>query len=791
MEVLTRKIQNSYIRLITNFFDRNFSDIVAVKTIYFYLKSILFSFCSYLVLNPNITGDPAKLLEEAVSEMISEKLLSSKIGLFYSSNKQEINNEFCQFTNELQILSNNNLLSLFYEYQLSYELNITTNTISFFPLKTSKDMTGSYYTPKELAFLATRRAIDKYIESNIGIANFSTTDSHSNEQLHTVQQLFLASHIIDFSCGGGEFISAVQEYAKLYLKLEGSSIARNIWAIDVDPIALQITAVNILKDVQPSFQNSILDHFILGNPLIEVSEESTYERKVDLFAINRIYSTDMGLNLTARFMERKFDLILGNPPWEKIRLEEKKFFLPLYPEISQISQKAARCNKIRSLKELNPELHKYYLDIASDYLKIKKLVKRNRFLNYSLIGELNTYTLFAELATNLLSPNGLSVLILKGSIISSPNLSKLFRHFIDLQIIREIYLFSNTNKIFNIDSRERFCVVYFSYSEEKTFEVSVGLSNVYELLSAEKITIDPDILYEINPLTGLMPNITSKDELFFLLDTHKRLPIFKHVFTDCHFGRLVHLTLHSTFIDKVHTNHNIPIYEGKFIDQYDGRFSTFAGVPENRRYANKASAKKIKPSEIKPIPESRYFIHKDFWETISKNYKEPFSLYWRSLTSSTNSRTMIATILPHIPTCQSIQLLQTSNIEHLLLLVALFNSIPFDYFVRLKLSGIDLTQNIINQIPVPPLSAYEKEIEFLGVYDSIKHHIFNRVYALYRNEDRLKALFELSGYSFSIEGFDKPKKELMNELDILVAEAYGIPSDILETIMTKFENNKI
>ncbi len=146
---------------------------------------------------------------------------------------------------------------------------------------------------------------------------------------------------------------------------------------------------------------------------------------------------------------------------------------------------------------------------------------------------------------------------------------------------------------------------------------------------------------------------------------------------------------------------NIPIYEGKFFNQYDGRYAGFNGVKDRMKYGNKSAAVILNSGVNDQIyPEARYFINSDKWKHLVKNHSEEFMLAWRSLTSATNTRTCIATVLPFIPASQSVQFL-TINISDLLYLTGLFNSVVFDFILKKKLSGIDLTQTIINQMPVP------------------------------------------------------------------------------------------
>ena len=49
-----------------------------------------------------------------------------------------------------------------------------------------------------------------------------------------------------------------------------------------------------------------------------------------------------------------FDVVLGNPPWERIKLQEQEFFAPREPEIAEAPNAAARAKLIAKLKEAAP-----------------------------------------------------------------------------------------------------------------------------------------------------------------------------------------------------------------------------------------------------------------------------------------------------------------------------------------------------------------------------------------------------------------------------------------------------
>ena len=142
-------------------------------------------------------------------------------------------------------------------------------------------------------------------------------------------------------------------------------------------------------------------------------------------------------------------------------------------------------------------------------------------------------------------------------------------------------------------------------------------------------------------------------------------------------------------------------------------------------------------------------------------------------------------ILPTCPTCQSIQMLQTKSDEKLVLLLALFNSIPFDYFVRIKMPGLDLTQSVIKQIPVPSESDYSEVIEFNGKESTLKKHILSYTISLLKEEDRLSGLVgKFEGKVYEVDMFEMSEKQKM--IDLLFKKAYHLADDAYKDILLTF-----
>ena len=655
--------------------------------------------------------------------------------------------EFIADTLELsKDLQTDSINSLYQEY-LSRDYTVLDNKIAFNRGKNNRDVLGSYYTQEDFANEITRKAINDYLLNDRKSENYYIK-------------------IADYSCGGGAFLVSACRLCK------EKNVKIKIYGYDVDPIAVLITKLRLKKEMGIDSQDISV---FLGNPLIQKSSERKPFEMFKLAAIGRFYNSEMGISAV-----KDMDIILGNPPWEKIRFEEKKF-LGHYTSTENIKTKAERKLYLESITKENKL---FYNKFISDYNTAKKSIKEDSRFCYSDCGELNTYALFTELSLNSLHEDGITGLIVKTSLVKMPVYSRFFRTITKNKNLYELYMFVNRKKIFNIDSREEFSVIYLNRNKKNDLKLALNLDTYSNFYEKEKIELSYEVLNTLNPDTGMIPNISSQKELHFLTSVYKENQIFSLAYPKCKFGRLVHLTNHSSSIKKNIEEGYSPIYEGKFIEIYTGKYATFAGIDDVDKYKNKAFANNIENIDGQEYPQARFYIRNDVWNNLSKNFDDDFIVAWRSLTSATNRRTMLATILPLIPTCQSIQLLQLPK-RDMLHILAVFNSIVFDYIARLKMAGLDLTQTIIKQIPVPNVSRFNKEIEFMGNKSTIEKHIFSRIKWLYTSDYRLENLFH-DIQTYHIES-DKTRKQVIAEIDKLIAIAYGIDDAMLKQIAMTFQ----
>lgn len=767
-------IQNAITTTISEIFRGEFRRICEVKKAVLHLEAIYFCHGTcYLLKRENMPIKDQLALYQRI------ELIPQSTTEFFENNRECIINNWPE---ESALTAKPEIL---YDALLASEFCVQPERVGYKIDKVSRDIAGAYYTSSDFSAQITYRALESYMDRKRRRAIDSDSFACCNEYENIT--------FLDYSCGCGEFLLAVIQYFDNHvLGYSRKKLATQLRGVDVNPIALMITIARIVSAVEAEDDENLLrevaKNFIVGNPLLHSDKIAPLEVRFDNFALNRLYAETEGINCLE--LEQQNLVVLGNPPWEKLRFEERAFFRPVCPAISAISQKNKREKEIKKLAVNWLELLEYYQLLQDDYASVKKEIPKHPLLKVSLVGELNTYAMFAELASRLTEKDGFAAIIVKSALVTSTCYSSCFRHFVNQGSLSEVFLFDNREKLFQIDSREKFCVLFFGGEHAGGIKVHYGLTKQEQILSSVPINVTSEELELINPETGLLPNVADSKEFSFLLRTHRSLSVFAKEFSKCHFGRLVHLTAHAEHISTKSEKTRVPIYEGKFIEQYDNRFSTFAGMSADERYQAKASARRQPGDSFvapKPAPECRYFIDKKFWESFLDRYDQPYSLCWRSLTSPTNQRTMIASIIPSMPTCQSVQLLQTTPVEDLLMILALFNSKVFDFFVRLKMGGIDLTQSVVRQIPVPFREAWNSMVTLHGVDYTALDAVRALERLLYRNEPDLCGLWDGVPEIKNADNYFKTAADVREEIDKIIFQMYGLTSAEEKMVRNSFK----
>lgn len=654
-------------------------------------------------------------------------------------------------------------------------LSIETSGFEVKEGKVYRNKLGSYYTPADYASYIASSVLENYISRN-------------------GEESISSARIVDYSCGCGifftELLSAIK--SKGIIK-DIAAIVKNIYACDVDPLALEVAKLSVLEYGEcHKLYDIISEHFHHANMLIHSDKEASPEVKLNASLDGFIYHPSLAVGTS--FLQQ-YDIILGNPPWEKLRFEEKKFYAQFSESIQSVHFKFELPGNIQQEKEENPELKTYAEEYVKGIETAKTEIKKSTFFDASKIGELNTCPLFAEASYNTLSKNGCCGLFVKSSLFTASVNSKLFHRIVTRT--EAIYDFINKRKIFEIDCRERFAILIMGKQVEGRIALGMNLLALDEIAIKTEI-IPLSVFKKLNPATGLIPNLRSSKDLSLLTSICNRISVFSKGYAEAKFGRLVHLTNHVEFIDKAPSVNNIPVFEGKFFNLFDNCYSGFNDMSPEEMYKSKASSRKLSQQEKDAgiTPYCRFYISKRKWESLSKEYDSRYMLAWHSLTSADNARSCIATLLPFIPGAQSVQFLTLPDQNDLVFLTGIFSSIVFDYLVKCKLSGIDLTQAVINQIPVPSIEVSNSSTLTLGGRtESYYNSVYTIVSELFKKDQSLRGIWDRRCIVPLLTNGLSENRLL---LEALVAKLYKIGEEEFKYIISCFgvyyepsEQNKI
>jgi hypothetical protein len=451
------------------------------------------------------------------------------------------------------------------------------------------------------------------------------------------------------------------------------------------------------------------------------------------------------------FEKGGFDVVLGNPPWEAEELIEKEFFANLAPHIATVRTKAKRAALIADLETATPRLFLAWKVAVRQFNGRIKFLRDSGAYPLGSSGKLNTYRLFAELAAHLVAPRGRSAQILKSGIVSAQDGQKLFGSWIKQERVVEVREFINTRQIFpDIVANERFCWIVITGSGEKSKSATYAfaLDSVDQAADLTRLfSALPGELEILNPADNSVPPVSSQRDYRLVLHIHRStepLRLEEQAFNpwSVHYsqGHLNSASDSGLFADNtleqlqsagavlddkqwLHRDNEIfmPLYEGKFIAQFNHRFSSFAGVPVQNRFGVKAEAINSTSSQLgNPSFEiqSRYWLAGSAAEECFSNKGTQYEWLFgfRDVCRAiVDARTVQACVMPRLPCLDGVPLLvfedrqREEAAQTALLFNALWSSFAFDYVARQKIHGAHLTKAIAYQMPVPTCAAFDRD----------------------------------------------------------------------------------
>ncbi|QLG10891.1 N-6 DNA methylase [Deinococcus sp. D7000] len=298
-----------------------------------------------------------------------------------------------------------------------------------------------------------------------------------------------------------------------------------------------------------------------------------------------------------------FDCVLGNPPWERLKLQEKEWFAQRVPAIAEAPNAAARTRMITELKASHPKI---YADFQAD---LRQAEGESHFIRasgrYPLTGrgDVNTYAIFSEVGRDSLNPGGRMGIIVPTGIATDDTTKFFFQSLMDKKSLASLYDFENREGIFpGVHRSFKFCMLTVSGTDRpnKAARFAFFALNAAEATAPDKVfTLSPDEIALLNPNTRTAPVFRTARDASITKSIYQRVPVllneetgqnpwgisFMRMFDVSNdsglFRTAAQLEAEGWTLDgnryTLEQAQMLPLYEGRMVHMFDHRFASWTG----------------------------------------------------------------------------------------------------------------------------------------------------------------------------------------------------------------------
>ena len=496
-----------------------------------------------------------------------------------------------------------------------------------------------------------------------------------------------------------------------------------------------------------------------------------------------------------------FDCVIGNPPWEKFKVEDVKWFAPRLPQVAQAKTAAIRKKMIEELAAHGTEQER---QILSDYLSAQYQAAAFSTINHlsadeggrfplTGVGDTNLFAYFAELALALKAASGAVGIVVPAGILLDDATKAFAQALFARGQVSSVYHFNNTEGLFpSVAGNYSFMLLTIRDMGTNEQADCVFYATRAEQLEDKKrhIHFEPGDIALINPNTQTALLVRSEYDLQLCRKLYRTAPVLVREGAatsnpwQVQSMAMFHMSNDSNLFHELSQSeaataaeHGLaPLYEGKLFWQFDHRFASFGYDAQGN--LSEAAAVDLSPKQSRTftiVP--RYWIGaadiQNRWQ--QKGWDKPWTLAWRKIARSTDERTLIVSVLPAtIGAGDSVTMLMPAvEDKQAVCLLALLNSLVVDFILRLKQASANVNVFYLKQLPILPPEAFAPaDIDFIA----------SRVAQLTRTADDINAVW-LTDYPAYTFQESRKRLQIRAELDAYIAKMYGLTREELQYIL--------
>ncbi|MBU4086771.1 MAG: N-6 DNA methylase, partial [Nanoarchaeota archaeon] len=335
---------------------------------------------------------------------------------------------------------NTDILGHAYENYLSYKVSSKKKGLEEEMYK--RKQSGIYYTPEFL--------VNYLVKSTLG------------ELLKKckVSKDALKIRVLDPACGSGTFlVRAFEEFKAWFMQREKegkekellqsqldfnsetgisnflSRVLENcIYGIDLDPRAVRLTRLNLFLRALDTPKQLPRLNIIEKNSLVWDGDDP------------KAFNIEREFPLVAE--SGGFDVVLGNPPWEKWKPDSQEFFEQFEPGFKSLSTQEAK-KRMEEILKTRPLIKKLWIEKQANYELYSTIFRKNYKwqscnVNGKMVsGDLDLYKIFTERAHMLVKNEGIVGFVIPSGIYTDLGAKGLRTMLFDNCAIKAMYSFEN------------------------------------------------------------------------------------------------------------------------------------------------------------------------------------------------------------------------------------------------------------------------------------------------------------------------------------------------------------
>lgn len=543
------------------------------------------------------------------------------------------------------------------------------------------------------------------------LAQFIVRDCHD--------KINAESSVADFAAGTGILVVGIaEEYKQKFPQLFDDWISHKLYAFDLSNFALRGARAALL-----SLTSNI--------------------EAIKIMSLNWKITDSL---LDDEITKIKFDIIIGNPPWGKIKLSRHDF-------LTQNGEDRVYGEEYKNFNHNDYEKSKESLNQYSKIIKQKYNLLRD--------AEPDMYMAFLQrVIKNIVSGGHISYLIPAG-LIRSQGTHVLRRYLFDNASQIEFNLFDNKENYFAIDTRFKFVLLSFDKSENMMQHLKEFLFSMPTVISGD-IVKQNVVSFDINQLENARPDLTipevradNEKELFFKICENGQMWGKDNNVWFADISREIDMTNNRKHFVTSAQNNVIPVVEGRMVQQH--RFGTKTYISGRGRSAKWAPCSSGGKSQF------YYPIDKMSDALIKRTCKTRAG--YCDIAGQTNERAMMSAIIPSNVVCgnkvPTLLFPNDTSGDLIYLWVGITNSFVFDWMIR-RIISTTVNYFLLFSIPMPDIS----------IESNLAVKIINKT----------KELSIMNGDYY----ISNKMEELRSDIDVYVAKAYGLETKDMELIMNDF-----